>query len=41
MRAKANAFLAGISLIVLTGLPRRPMTSTAQGVVPSFWMPGG
>jgi len=40
LRAKANAFSAGISRIFLTGLPRRPMNSTSQGVEPSFWTPG-
>ena len=40
LRAKANAFSAGISRIFLTGLPRRPKNSTSQGVVPSFWTPG-
>lgn len=40
LRAKANAFSAGISRIFLTGLPRRPRNSTSQGVVPSFWTPG-
>ena len=39
LRAKANAFSAGISRIFLTGLPRRP-NSTCRGAVPSFWTPG-
>ena len=40
LRAKANAFSAGISRIFLTGLPRRPKNSTEQGAVPSFLTPG-
>jgi hypothetical protein len=30
LRAKANAFSAGISRIFLTGLPRRPKNSTCR-----------
>jgi len=40
LRAKAKALWAGISRIVLTGLPRRPKNSTAQGTLPLFLMPG-
>ena len=36
LRAKTKAFSAGISRILLTGLPRRPKNSTSQGVEPSF-----
>ena len=40
LRAKANAFSAGISRIFLTGLPRLPKCSTVQGTAPLFLIPG-